>query len=26
MFYPGDGTPVCTKQLNEYNGALERRT
>ena len=24
VFYPGDGTPVCTKQLNEYNGGLEQ--
>ena len=24
VFYPGDGTPVCTKQLNEYNDGLEQ--
>lgn len=22
VFYPGDNTPVCTKQLNEYNDDL----
>ncbi len=22
VFYPGDDTPVCTKQLNEYNDGL----
>jgi len=22
VFYPGDGTPVCTKQLNDYNDDL----
>ena len=22
MFYPGDDTPVCTKQLNSYNNDL----
>lgn len=22
-FYPGDNTPVCTKQLNQYNGDLD---
>lgn len=22
VFYPGDGTPVCTKQLNSYNSEL----
>ena len=24
VFYPGDDTPVCTKQLNAYNDGLER--
>lgn len=24
VFYPGDDTPVCTKQLNAYNDDLER--
>lgn len=24
VFYPGDGTPVCTKQLNSYNDDLAR--
>lgn len=24
VFYPGDDTPVCTKQLNTYNDDLER--
>jgi peroxiredoxin Q/BCP len=24
VFYPGDDTPVCTKQLNSYNDGLER--
>ena len=24
VFYPGDDTPVCTKQLNSYNDDLER--
>jgi thioredoxin-dependent peroxiredoxin len=24
VFYPGDDTPVCTKQLNTYNDGLER--
>ncbi len=23
VFYPGDDTPVCTKQLNSYNDGLE---
>ena len=23
VFYPGDDTPVCTKQLNAYNDGLE---
>jgi thioredoxin-dependent peroxiredoxin len=23
VFYPGDDTPVCTKQLNTYNNGLE---
>ena len=22
VFYPGDDTPVCTKQLNTYNNEL----
>ncbi|MBA3287610.1 MAG: peroxiredoxin [Acidimicrobiia bacterium] len=26
VFYPGDDTPVCTKQLNSYNDGLERFT
>ena len=26
VFYPGDDTPVCTKQLNSYNDDLERFT
>ena len=24
VFYPGDDTPVCTKQLNSYNDGLAR--
>ena len=24
VFYPGDDTPVCTKQLNSYNDGLDR--
>lgn len=24
VFYPGDDTPVCTKQLNSYNNDLEQ--
>lgn len=24
VFYPGDDTPICTKQLNAYNDGLER--
>lgn len=24
VFYPGDDTPVCTKQLNSYNDDLEQ--
>lgn len=24
VFYPGDDTPVCTKQLNTYNNDLEQ--
>jgi len=24
VFYPGDNTPVCTRQLNSYNDDLER--
>jgi thioredoxin-dependent peroxiredoxin len=24
VFYPGDDTPVCTKQLNTYNDGLEQ--
>ena len=24
VFYPGDDTPVCTKQLNDYNDDIER--
>jgi peroxiredoxin Q/BCP len=24
VFYPGDDTPVCTKQLNTYNDDLEQ--
>lgn len=24
VFYPGDDTPVCTKQLNNYNDDLEQ--
>ena len=23
VFYPGDDTPVCTKQLNSYSGGLD---
>ena len=23
VFYPGDDTPVCTKQLNTYNDGLD---
>jgi peroxiredoxin Q/BCP len=26
VFYPGDDTPVCTKQLNSYNDDLEKFT
>jgi peroxiredoxin Q/BCP len=26
VFYPGDGTPVCTRQLNDYNRELGRLT
>jgi thioredoxin-dependent peroxiredoxin len=26
VFYPGDDTPVCTKQLNSYNEGLEQFT
>jgi peroxiredoxin Q/BCP len=26
VFYPGDNTPVCTKQLNEYSDELSRFT
>jgi peroxiredoxin Q/BCP len=26
VFYPGDGTPVCTRQLNDYNRQLARLT
>ena len=26
VFYPGDDTPVCTKQLNTYNHGLEQFT
>ncbi len=26
VFYPGDDTPVCTKQLNAYNHGLEQFT
>ena len=26
VFYPGDGTPVCTRQLNDYNRQLRRLT
>jgi thioredoxin-dependent peroxiredoxin len=26
VFYPGDNTPVCTKQLNEYNDELDQFT
>jgi peroxiredoxin len=26
VFYPGDDTPVCTKQLNSYNDGLEQFT
>lgn len=26
VFYPGDDTPVCTRQLNSYNDDLERFT
>jgi thioredoxin-dependent peroxiredoxin len=26
VFYPGDDTPVCTKQLNSYNHSLEQFT
>jgi peroxiredoxin Q/BCP len=26
VFYPGDDTPVCTKQLNTYNDGLEQFT
>lgn len=24
VFYPGDASPVCTKQLNAYNDSLDR--
>jgi peroxiredoxin len=24
VFYPGDNTPVCTKQLNAYTGDIDR--
>lgn len=26
VFYPGDETPVCTRQLNSYNDGLDRFT
>lgn len=26
VFYPGDDSPVCTKQLNSYNNELEQFT
>lgn len=26
VFYPGDDTPVCTKQLNSYNNDIEQFT
>jgi thioredoxin-dependent peroxiredoxin len=26
VFYPGDDTPVCTKQLNTYNNGLDQFT
>lgn len=26
VFYPGDDTPVCTKQLNSYNNGLDEFT
>ena len=26
VFYPGDDTPVCTKQLNDYNDGLAQFT
>ena len=26
VFYPGDDTPVCTKQLNTYNNRLDQFT
>jgi len=26
VFYPGDDTPVCTKQLNTYNDGLDQFT
>jgi peroxiredoxin Q/BCP len=26
VFYPGDDTPICTKQLNAYNHGLEQFT
>jgi thioredoxin-dependent peroxiredoxin len=26
VFYPGDDTPVCTRQLNSYNDGLEQFT
>jgi thioredoxin-dependent peroxiredoxin len=26
VFYPGDDTPVCTKQLNTYNSGLDQFT
>jgi len=24
VFYPGDNTPVCTRQLNEYTASIDR--
>jgi thioredoxin-dependent peroxiredoxin len=24
VFYPGDSTPVCTRQLNEYTGDIDK--
>lgn len=26
VFYPGDDTPICTRQLNSYNDGLEQFT
>lgn len=26
VFYPGDDTPICTRQLNTYNDGLEKFT